>query len=53
MKKWSCSACGREIEVYDDYEEEYCCDGMWCGCQGREINPVFCNECEEMIHGKH
>ena len=52
LKKWSCSGCGKEIEVNDDYEEENCCDGRMCGCQGREVNPVFCDKCEEKIYGK-
>lgn len=52
MKKCKCAACGIEIEVYDEYEPEYCCDGRMCGCRGEPINPMFCDECEEKIFGK-
>ena len=52
MKKYNCAACGKEIEVYDEYEPEYCCDGRECGCMGKPMNPMFCDECEEKIFGK-
>jgi hypothetical protein len=47
MKPWRCGDCNKEIQVYDEYEPEYCCDGRECGCMGRETNPLFCDECEE------
>jgi hypothetical protein len=47
MKKWNCDACGKEIEVYDEFEPEMCCDGRERGCMGKPINPMFCDECEE------
>ena len=52
MKSMWCMACGKPIEVYDEYEPEYCCDGRDCCCHGKPINPVFCDECEEKIFGK-
>lgn len=54
MKAWVCDACGKGIEVPDDYEQERCCSGLreQCGCMGQPINPVFCDECEEKIYGK-
>ena len=54
MKKHYCDACGEEIEVEDDYQPEMCCSGMReaCACMGLPINPVFCDLCEEKIHGK-
>jgi len=53
MKKWNCDTCGKEIEVKDDYASEYCCSGLaeGCGCIGKPINPVFCDECEKKIFG--
>lgn len=54
MKPWKCSACGAQIEVYDEYEPQMCCAGRMgdaCGCMGEPINPVFCDECEERLFG--
>ncbi|MDD2470165.1 MAG: hypothetical protein PHI22_04485 [Bacilli bacterium] len=54
MKKFECMACGKEIEVDEDYEPEYCCEVLSnaCYCMGKPINPVFCDKCEEKIFGK-
>jgi hypothetical protein len=53
MKEWRCSGCGKPIEVYDEYEPEFCCDGRWfCECLGEVLNPMFCDECEVKIHGE-
>lgn len=55
MKKWKCDACGKDIEIYDGYEPEFCCAGRWedhCICGGRPINPLFCDECEIKIFGE-
>lgn len=41
------SACGKDCLAPKDYEPEGCCSGRECGCMGREINPVFCDKCEE------
>jgi hypothetical protein len=51
MKPWNCITCGKEIEVEDDYEPQYCCSGRDCTCMGQPINPVFCDECEIKIFG--
>jgi len=53
MKKRNCVTCGKEVEVEDDYKEEYCCSGLSeaCGCMGMPTNPVFCDECEIKIFG--
>lgn len=51
MKEWRCNGCGKPIEVYDDYEPEFCCDGRGCGCLGEVINPMFCDDCEEKVYG--
>lgn len=51
MKKWFCDGCGKEIEVYEEYEREYCCNGVGCGCMGKHINPIFCDECIKKIYG--
>lgn len=53
MKKSTCYSCGKEIEVYDGYEPEYCCSGLkeQCGCMGEPINPLFCDDCEKKIYG--
>ncbi len=56
MKKWNCDACGIEIKIDDDYEPQFCCAGRMedaCGCMGRPINPIFCDECEVKIFGKN
>lgn len=52
MKEWQCAACGKLIKVEDDYEPIQCCSGRDCGCMGREVNPAFCDNCEEKIFGK-
>lgn len=52
MKKWNCDSCGNEIKVLDSYEPEFCCDGRECGCYGRPINQMFCDDCERIIWGK-
>lgn len=52
VKDWKCRACGKQVEVEDDYEPQMCCSGRDCGCMGMEVNPVFCDECEEKIFGK-
>lgn len=52
MKKWKCDACKCDIEILEEYEREYCCDGYMCGCYGLHINPVFCDTCEEEIFGR-
>ncbi len=49
VKPWDCSACGTGILVENDYEPEGCCSGRECGCMGREINPVFCTDCENKL----
>lgn len=48
-KAWNCSTCGADIQVPSDYEPEGCCSGRECGCMGREINPVFCSDCENKL----
>ncbi len=30
---------------YKLYEPEHCCNGRFCGCMGRPINPPICDEC--------
>lgn len=52
MKKINCFACNKEIEVVEDYEPEWCCDGRECGCMSYPVNPIFCGKCEEKILGK-
>lgn len=55
MKLWKCEACGKEIEVPEEYDPEYCCHGRMedaCGCMGRPINPMFCDDCEVKIFGR-
>lgn len=52
MKEWKCITCGKDIEVEDDYEYEFCCEGRDCNCKGLPINPAFCDECENKIFGK-
>lgn len=51
MKNWPCDICGKDIQVEDDYKSEYCCSGLdnQCGCMGKPINPVFCEECENKL----
>jgi hypothetical protein len=52
VKIVDCVACKmRKVEVEDDYEPEYCCRGLpdACGCMGKPINSVFCDECESII----
>lgn len=53
VKKQICDNpnCGEIIEVPDDYEPEYCCNGYMCGCYGYPTNPMFCDECEKKFHG--
>ena len=43
MKK--CMNCGKEIE----YEPEYCCSGLECGCQGLPMEPPLCKDCWDKI----
>lgn len=47
MKYLGCHVCGKQTEVDDDYEEEYCCQGLSeeCYCCGAPVNPIFCNTC--------
>lgn len=52
MKSWKCYACSKDIEVYVEYEPEFCCNGNDCYCLGEPINPMFCDECEEKYFGK-
>lgn len=52
MKKHNCDSCNKEIEIPDNYEPEYCCEGYECGCYGYPINPMFCDECLELHFGK-
>lgn len=49
MKKDNCAGCNKEIEVFDDYEPQYCCSGFQCGCEGLPINPEFCSDCAEKL----
>jgi hypothetical protein len=54
MKEYKCDACGCETAVEDNYEPEYCCSGGFlssCGCYGKPINPVLCEECENRLFG--
>ena len=51
MKDWKCNACGKTIEVIDNYKPEFCCSGHECGCYGQPVNPVFCEDCEGKILG--
>jgi len=53
MKPYQCDGCHKSIEVYDEYEPQMCCSGLreQCACMVLPINPVFCNECEEIIYG--
>lgn len=57
MKPWKCDICGKSIDVEDDYEPQMCCTGslyeIHCGCMGKPINPMFCNDCEIKIFGEH
>ena len=40
-----CFCCGKPMP--DDYEPEYCCSGVECGCMGMPIEPPFCSaQCE-------
>lgn len=50
-KEWYCDGCGCEITVPRDYEPEGCCGGRECGCQGKVINPVFCEACDARMLG--
>lgn len=43
--------CREMVEVTDDYEPEFCCNGHMCGCYGYPTNPVFCDTCELKILG--
>ena len=36
-----CLICGKPVE---DYEPEFCCSGMDCGCQGVATNPCICSD---------
>ena len=49
MKPYKCVACGNDTVAPDDYEPEYCCNGVGCGCYGKPINPIFCDECEALM----
>lgn len=51
LKKGICDRCGNEMQVFEEYEPIFCCDGNMCGCRGESINPVFCDDCEEEIYG--
>lgn len=53
VKKIRCvnGNCKEVIEVPDDYEPVFCCNGHMCGCYGYPINPMFCDECELKIYG--
>jgi len=53
LKIYECDGCHKEIEVYDEYEPEFCCKGEQCGCRGMPINPVFCDECEVRVYGRN
>ena len=55
MKDHNCDGCRKPIKVYDDYQQEFCCSARIedeCGCMGRPINPVFCDDCEVKIFGE-
>lgn len=51
MKKHLCDNpnCKETVEVPDDYEYEFCCNGYMCGCYGYPMNPVFCDPCEKLL----
>lgn len=51
VKDWHCNGCNAPIQVPNDYEPEYCCDGRECGCYGLPVNPMFCDACEERVFG--
>lgn len=51
MKDWKCDSCNEDIKVIVEYEPEYCCSGVECGCYGLPVNPVFCDDCEKRILG--
>jgi hypothetical protein len=51
LKHSNCHSCGSHIMVIKNYKEEWCCNGIECGCYGYPINPVFCDECELKIFG--
>lgn len=51
-KEWPCDACGTMTTAPIDYEQEGCCSGRECGCMGRHINPIFCDECTKKIFGE-
>lgn len=53
-KIYECDGCGKIIKVPIDYQPEFCCSGLSCGCSclGKPINPVFCDECESKIVNK-
>lgn len=40
--------CHNEIEVLDEYEPNFNLDDESCR-KGMAINPVFCDECEEVL----
>lgn len=42
--------CSNGVNVPYDFEFQGCCSGRECGCMGMEINPVFCEECQEKYH---
>lgn len=48
MKEIICAnpSCDERFGVPSDYEYEYCCNGIECGCYGYPINPMFCDACE-------
>jgi len=38
---WKCIICGLELS---DYEPQYCCDGIMCGCMGMPTEPPVCSQ---------
>ena len=43
-----CLICGAEVE---DYEPDYCCNGMDCCCLGQPVNPCVCSDkCENALY---
>ena len=43
--------CDELVEVADNWDHEFCCEGYMCGCGGYPINPMFCDKHEEMVFG--
>lgn len=44
----NCVKCGKE---YLGQYPRYCCSGSGCGCQGVEIDPPLCEQCESDFYG--